>query len=483
MNIKSGYFKNYLFILIIITLYRFFVLLTSNVDLYMDEAYYWYWSKDLDFGYYSKPPMIAWIIALFTSICGDSEFCVKLPALIIYPFTSIIIYFIAKELFNEKIAFWSALSFITLPAVSMSSLIISTDVVLLFFWSLTLYLFIKAIKTDKDIYWILAGFSAGFGLLSKYTMIIFVISVFLYLFFSKEYKKHLKNIKLYLTMALAALVYLPNLIWNYNHHFVSFVHTKEISEIDRDLFHFNKMLEFLGAQFGVFGPIFFGILLYLIFKMFIKNESYKLLYFFSVPFLFIITMQSFLSRAFANWAAPTYIAATIFVVAYLIYKQRYKLLKTAIGINIALALLFYHYHFLTDLFNIELTSKNDPYKRVLGWEEVAKKLKPFLLKYPNIKLLFDDRKLMSEMIFYIKPHPFDAIMFNPKQKYRNHFDLVTDLQKHIGEDFIFITKRKNIDDVKKRFKKTIFLGKVEVPLYKDFKRVYYVYYMKEFIGY
>lgn len=476
-------FKSYLIILFIITAYRFIVLITANVDLYMDEAYYWYWSQDLDFGYYSKPPMIAWVIALFTSICGDNEICVKLPALIIYPFTSITVFFIAKELFNEKVAFWTAVAFITLPAVSMSSLIISTDVVLLFFWSLTLYLFIKAIKTDRDIYWILAGFSAGFGLLSKYTMIIFVISVFLYLAFSKQYKRHLKNIKLYMTMLLAAFVYLPNLIWNYHHHFVSFMHTKEISEIDRELFHFNKMFEFLGAQFGVFGPVFFAVLLYLIFRPFLKDERFKLLYFFAVPFLAIITLQSFLSRAFANWAAPTYVAATILVVAYLIYKNRERLLKIAIGINIVLALIFYHYHFIVKSFGVELTSKKDPYKRVLGWEEVAKELKPYLLKYPNVKLLFDDRKLMSEMIFYIKPHPFDAVMYNPSHKLRNHFDLVTDLQKHIGEDFIFVSKRKDIQDIEKRFESAKFLGKIDVPLYKDFKRVYYVYYLKSFKGY
>ncbi|WP_281950668.1 ArnT family glycosyltransferase [Nitrosophilus kaiyonis] len=480
---QNSYFKNYIILLLIITAYRFFVLLNTNIDLYMDEAYYWFWSKNLDFGYYSKPPMIAWTIALFTSIFGDCEICIKLPALLLYPITSIIIFLIAKELFDEKIAFWSAFAFITLPAVSMSSLIISTDVVLLFFWSLTLYLFIKAIKTNKDFYWILAGFSAGFGLLSKYTMIIFVISVFLYLFISKEHKKHLKNIKLYLTMLLAALVYMPNLIWNYHHKFISFMHTKEISEIDRDLFHLNKMLEFLGAQFGVFGPIFFAVLIFLIFKPFIKEDRFKLLYSFTLPFLAIITLQSFLARAFANWAAPTYVAATILVVSYLIIKNRKKLLAIGIVINILLALILYHYQAIANILNIELTSKTDPYKRVLGWEEVAKKIEPIIKNYPNVKLLFDDRKLMSEMIFYLKPHPFDAVMYNPKHLLRNQFDLVTDLQKHIGEDFIFITKRAQIKDVTKRFESYKKIATIKVTLYKDFSRVYHIYYLKRFKGY
>ncbi len=483
MNLKMNYFKNLLIFLLIITLYRLFVLLNSNVDLYMDEAYYWGWSQHLDFGYYSKPPMIAWVIALFTSICGDSEICVKLPALIFYPFTSMIIFIIAKELYEQKIAFWSAFVFITLPAVSMSSMIISTDVVLLFFWSLTLYLFIKALKTNQDFYWITAGISSGFGLLSKYTMIIFVISVFLYLIFSKENRKFLKNPKLYMTMILAALVYMPNLIWNYRHHFVSFMHTKEISEIDRDLFHFNKMLEFLGAQFGVFGPIFFAILLYLIFKPYFKNDRFKLLYFFTVPFLAIITLQSFLSRAFANWAAPTYIAATILVVAYLVYQNRTSLLKAGIAINIILALIFYHYHALANFLNIELTSKNDPYKRVLGWSELAKEVSKILNEYPKAKLLTDDREIMAQLIYYIKPHPFDAGFWNPQRKLRNHYELTIDLNRYKGKDFIFVTKKKSISDMVSRFEKVKKIGTIKIRLYKDYTRVYHIYYLQRFKGY
>ena len=38
------------------------------LDLVHDEAYYWDWSRQLDFGYYSKPPMVAWLIRLATSV-------------------------------------------------------------------------------------------------------------------------------------------------------------------------------------------------------------------------------------------------------------------------------------------------------------------------------------------------------------------------------------------------------------------------------
>ncbi len=475
-------FKTFLLITILIQLYRFFVLLNAHIDLYVDEAYYWGWSRHLEFGYYSKPPMIAWVIALFTSVCGDSEICIKLPALLLYPITAIFIYLIAKELFDTRTAFWSGIAFLTLPAVSMSSLIVSTDVVLLLFWSMSLYFFIKAINSDKNIYWILAAVSAGGGLLSKYTMIIFVLGVFCFLLAESRYRRHLRNPKLYFTMLGAAIIYFPNLIWNASHQYISFVHTKQISGIEgASHFHVGKMLEFLASQFAVFGPIFFALYLFFLFRPKLSIQ-YRLLLCFSVPFLAIITLEAFLSRALANWAAPTYIAATILVVAYLLERSRLKLLITAIALNILLALGFYHYHDLAKLFHIELSSKNDPYKRVIGYKALAKALQPIIDRYKNVHLLFDDRTTMAEMIYYLHPHPFDAVMYNPEHKPKSQYHLFTDLNEHLGEDFLYITAAP-YDKAKSYFNKEKKIAIIKIPLYKDYARVYHVYLLQGFRGY
>lgn len=467
-----------------ITLYRLFILATSPYDLYVDEVYYWFWAQNLDFGYFSKPPMVAWTIAFFTHLCGDSAFCIKLPSILIYPFTTIFIYKIAIELFQERpIAFWSALLFFTLPSIFFSSLIISTDVLLLFFWTVTLYLFIKALKTEKRKWWILAGITAGLGLLTKYTMIIFIISVFLYLFTSNKYKYVLKQSSLYMSMAISALLYTPNLFWNYQNHFVSFLHTKEISQIDKELFHFNKMFEFLGSQLGVFGPVFFIILIFLFIKPKITDENLKLLYTFIVPFLLIITLQSFLSRAFANWAAPSYIAATILVAYYLIKNQKYKLLYFGLALNILISVIFYHYHSIMHLLEIPLTSKNDPYKRVSGWKQLGGKVEPFLHIHPMAKLLCDERTTMSELLYYVKPHLIEGIMWNPSGHYQNHFDLVTDMQKHIGEDFVYVTQKKEVDFIFPYFEKHHQINHISIPLYKDFSLNYTIVYLEGFKGY
>jgi len=486
-EIKYYSFTNVFVLLFLVTAYRIYMLTYAStvIDLYADEAYYWGWSRSFDFGYYSKPPMVAWLIMLSTSICGDGFICIKIASPIVYMLTTINIYFLAKELFDEKIAFYSAIAFVMLPAVWLSSLIISTDVPFLFFWSLGMLFFIKALKSDSWRDWLITAIAGGGGLLSKYTMIIFVVSSFAYLATSKTYRHHLKNPKLYVTMVLAALIYLPNLYWNYTHEFVSFKHTEDNANLEGDLFHPGRMFEFLGGQFGVFGPILFGWLFMLLLRLksLKKSENLYLLWWFIVPFFMLILTISLLSRAHANWSAPMYVASTVLVIAWLIMHNKRGWLYTAIGVNIFLGVIFYHYHDITKVLGIELTKKTDPYKRVLGWRELGKEVENIMQKYPDAKLLSDDRKTMAELIYYIHPHPFDALKWNPKGTLLDHYELTTNLKEHIGKNFIFVTSRENIADVASSFEKIEEIKRIVIPLYKDYKMIYYVYYLKDFNGY
>ena len=476
-------FRNFLIFIGFIFFFRLIALKLMHIDLFFDEAYYWYWSKHLAWGYYSKPPFIAFIIKIFTPIFGDNIYGVKIASNLFYSLSAIYVYLISKELFNEKIAFLSGIAFITIPGISYLSEIISTDAFLVFFWSFTLYYFIKALKSDKWFYWIMSGIGGGVGLLSKPTMIIFVLSVLFYLLVDS--KQTFKNKKLYVAMILAVIIYLPNLIWNYHHNFIMFHHIQNISEIhNKSHFHPKKLLEFLGAQFGVFGPVFFGVYLYLIFKISIifSKKEYKLLYAFSVPFLSVISIQALIERANANWALPTYIAATILVVFYL-YQKSKKWLFVGIFVNIILMLIVYFYHPIMHTFGITLTKKNDFYKRILGWQKLAKQIKPVIIKYPDAKLAFNDRDLMSEMIFYLKPHPLNAQLFNPSKKILNQFAISTDMSKYKHQNFLILLKSENKRYIQKYFKQCKFLTKKEIKIYKDFSRKVYIYYCTDFKGY
>ena len=83
--------------IMVITLYRLWVVTTNGLNLYVDEAQYWYWAQHLAWGYYSKPPVIAAIIALTTSVCGDGESCVRAGSLLLYPLSTGILYLLAQR--------------------------------------------------------------------------------------------------------------------------------------------------------------------------------------------------------------------------------------------------------------------------------------------------------------------------------------------------------------------------------------------------
>ena len=136
------------FILIIITVLRIYSLHVSPIELSVDEAQYWHWSRNIDFGYFTKPPLVAWMIAFSTFIFGNEEWAVRLLSPITHLFISLVLWGTAKFAFWIKV--WeriAALIWIFTPAASLGGFIISTDTPLLLFWSLSLLFLLISLKT------------------------------------------------------------------------------------------------------------------------------------------------------------------------------------------------------------------------------------------------------------------------------------------------------------------------------------------------
>jgi 4-amino-4-deoxy-L-arabinose transferase-like glycosyltransferase len=146
---------------------RMLALVLGRTDLFFDEAQYWVWSRELAFGYFTKPPLIGWLIRGATEICGNAEWCVRAPSPILYTITAFLIFLSGRALYGERVGFWAAVVFATLPAAAFSSLLISTDVPLLLLWTLALYGWIKLIETRRMGFAILVGIGVGIGLLAK----------------------------------------------------------------------------------------------------------------------------------------------------------------------------------------------------------------------------------------------------------------------------------------------------------------------------
>ena len=171
-------------------LIKFFAVLSTNFDLFGDEAQYWIWSENLDFGYYSKPPLLAWVIGSFSFLFGSAFVTLKIIPIGAYVLIAFVIYLISQELYNnKKLALLSGATFYLLPAVSLSSFLISTDVILILFWSLSLLFLIKVRKNPKIINFFLLGIFLGLSFLAKYAAIYFLLSLVVLIFLDEKIKK------------------------------------------------------------------------------------------------------------------------------------------------------------------------------------------------------------------------------------------------------------------------------------------------------
>ena len=144
-------------------------------------------------------------------------------------------------------------------------------------------------------------------------MAYWLLSAFGFVLLRPSERQHRRG--LLIVLAIAVLFYLPNLWWNWSHHFATYLHTRDNAELGGTLFHPGQLVEFLVSQLGVFGPLYFVALL----ALFAAPTRFggppaRLLTAFAWPTLAIVTVVSLLSRAQANWAAPAYVSAVVLVV-------------------------------------------------------------------------------------------------------------------------------------------------------------------------
>ena len=134
-------------------------LFLGNLPLSIDEAQYLAWSKELSFGYFSKPPFIAWVLAL-NSVFVDDLTNTNLRNLQPLAFTAsaFFICLSSYEITKKKtIAAWTGFLFFTLPLSSFYSQFATTDAWLLFFWSMSIFFLIKSIITNSPKWWLFCG--------------------------------------------------------------------------------------------------------------------------------------------------------------------------------------------------------------------------------------------------------------------------------------------------------------------------------------
>lgn len=253
---------------------RLWIAGSGQLDLAQDEAQYWDWSRRLQLSYYSKGPLIAWLINLGTRIFGNTELGVRLFAGINnLAIQGLLYYWLAVLLERPRLGLITLALANTTPLFIASGILMTTDNPLLLCWVLGLVC-LSMLGERPEARWPLPvlALALAFGILAKYMMLAFIPLALAYAWYLRRQNLLLPGVMTRLTLALAlgaGIGFLPILIWNIQNDFMSFRHVAKLAGLapaaeatGKPFIQIGKFVEYLGAQFGLLLPWWLGLMLW-----------------------------------------------------------------------------------------------------------------------------------------------------------------------------------------------------------------------------
>ncbi len=319
-------------LVISVTLARLIILALTPTDLFFDEAQYWAWAQGFDWGYFSKPPMIAWVIGGVTSVFGsDTPFVIRSAAPIFHGATALILGYWMGQI-HRPAEVWTAAVYLSMPILAIGSWMISTDTIMVPFLALALWAWWRYLESDNLVYATLAGVSVGLAMMGKYAGIYFWMCISIAAFFP-ALRAPLRGV--FLAVLMCLIVLSPNLIWNLQNGFVTFSHTADNAQAGRDIaMNWIGLAEFLGTQVLVIGPVFFAVWLSFLWSRKQAVETYLLAC--SLPVLVLVCVQAWTAKANGNWAFAAYPAAAALVGLHLSRAEKWLRLYVGLAFNVTL---------------------------------------------------------------------------------------------------------------------------------------------------
>lgn len=428
-----------------LTLTRIVGLKFSAVEFFFDESQYWVWSKTPAFGYFSKPPLLAWIIHEADRVCGDSEACLRAPAPLFHFATSIVTYFIARMLYDTRVAFWSALCIALAPGTVFSSRIISTDVPLLFCWAVALLAFLKLAEQRGDgserRWSIVLGLSLGFGMLAKYAMGYFVLGIALACWFDPPTRALLRQRAFWGAMALALLALAPNIVWNMFNGFVTIRHTGDNIEGAGIQFSAVNGVEFILSQFAVFGPFIFAAFLVALLAWLHDpwQRADRVMVAFALPPLVLVAITGFITKANANWAAPSIVPLTIVAMALLVRREQWRWIYATVALGLFIQVVLPLADANAARVSLPFLKNPDVYWRTYGWDALAKEVERSARENGARSIAADRRDVVANLVYYTRNSGLPVKSWPFTGQPVHHFDIERPVNAATPEPLLYVS--------------------------------------------
>ena len=403
----------------------------------IDEAYYGVCSFYPAWGFFDHPPIVAVTAGFGRLVSGSfSTLSLRFGAILLFIISAILMYYIVRSLFNRKAAIFSLLFLHTIPYffVGMGAFVIP-DNALGVFWLLFIVSILKVHQTQKGMWFLLSGVSLGFAMLSKYHAILLLGSIGFCLIAFEEWRRYWKSPFLYIGLILAGLIFLPNILWNAQHNWVSYAYQFG-KGVSRHSLSFTNFYQGVLVQAAYLLPWIMIILIMGIIKTIDKNDKKTrwLLPFALLP-IGIFTLIGATQQILPHWPMPGYLAAIILTCGWMVHwkKPAVKWTFWSTGIVTAVLLVMIVIHSITGFLNlgVQLDLTLEGY----GWDKVIGELEHRDLLNENT-FLFTHKYITGGELGYAVRKKYPVAVFDKRSAH--HFAYWAPMDSLMGKDGIFV---------------------------------------------
>ena len=460
----------------------------SSLDLATDEAHYWDWARNLDWSYYSKGPLVAWLIRLSLelfgplseSLTGSTVLAIRLPAVFCGAAMLIAVYVLTVQVFKrDSLAFAVTAVTAILPASTAGGMLMTIDAPFVALWSWALVVGHEAVFGSRKWAWPVLGVLLGLGVLAKYTMLLWPVSAVLFCLFTPGFRVLLRQPGVWIAAAVLALCCLPILIWNIQHDWISLKHVAGqagVSQAEaKGSIRWVGPLEYVGSQFGIFVGVFFMTWLYAMIahRPWREADPQKLyLWWLSAPTFALFFAVSYRVGVQVNWPIAGFVSGMVLSAGWIaerlvdpVYRER-RNWRISMALGCCLATLVSLFALVPDIirpiatiFANTPTEKNpaprrtwDPSCRLRGWKWLAgeiDRIRDEIKEKEGLEpILATDRwNKAGELGFYCRGNPRVVCFGRAIGDRYSQYDLwrpnpIDDAQDYAGKTFVIVGEPK-----------------------------------------
>ena len=443
---------------------RMVVMRASGAGLHVDEAQYWWWSTELAWGYYSKPPMIAALIHASTTLFGDGLVGVRALGMACWVAASAVMWRWGVAQGHSRAGWVAALLLAATPLSGILGLVVTTDGPLVLCWALAMagtwaqWQHPPASARSYWGRWCLLGVVFGLALLSKYTALM-MGPAWLLLWFVQAPGQHARWFwGMALASAVGLLMLSPNVWWNAANAWPTLQHTLDITVRAGDAStsvanHVGSALGFLAGQVFLLGPAAVSVAV-LIWRQKRSPSALRAdpagwdraiwhwTMAFAGPLLLVGLVQAARAKAQVNWAAPALVSLSwgLGWWAVRVGVSR-RALVTSVATGVALSLVLALGGDLRRwVRDGELSERNqwDVWARMRGWHETLQQLKLVRdAQDPRLPVVAAGRTTLTQVAYEWRDRP-KPWSWNDMGLVENHFDWWRHLNPEEHTDILYL---------------------------------------------